>query len=940
MIGQTISHYRIVEKIGAGGMGDVYRAHDELLDRDVALKVLSAGTLADEGARRQFHKEALALAKLNHPIIETVHEFSVQDGVCFLVMELIPGCALSEKLKGGPLSEKEVLRLGILLAEGLAAAHGQGVVHRDLKPGNLMLTPDGRLKILDFGLAKLIHPEVSSDITRSVSASTSTISGTLPYMPPEQLRGLPVDPRCDIYAAGAVMYELVTGQRPFPEKHSAALIAAILHDCPAPLKAVSVSVGLERIILKTLEKEPSLRYQSAHELRVALEGLSSGLKQADFVPPTNALSPKPINTAMWRRIVVAMTAVLTAVLVIAVWIQHERHAHTLRETDTVLLADFANSTGDPSMDDTLKQALSVELAQSPFLNILTEQTIRETMRMMGHSSNDRVNEDTARQVCLRTGGTAVLTGSIARSGGNYIIGLDAVTCASGESIVRVQARANGTKELLPAISRVSLDTRRKLGESLPSIRRFDTPIEQATTESFEALEAYSQGVKIGREKGDIAALPFFKRAIELDPNFVLAYAARGVAYSNLGEPGLAGDNLRKAFELRDRVTERERLRIAAYYYTYFTGELAKANDLYRQWASAYPRDYLPYLTSAGNYASLGQYDKAVEVSLEAVRLHPNGVAIYANLVNYYAALNHLEEAKNIYNRAIALRLDANVLHANMYGVGFLEGDATAMEREVIWATANPGAEDMLFSLRSDTEAFFGHLERARDLSRRAVESARRNDENETAATWQINLALRESEFGNLRRARADTARALALMSTRDVQILAALTLARTGDWAQSEKLAEGLAKRFPLDTMINGYWLPTIRAAISITRNRPSEAAEKIQVASPYELGTPQSWPGYGASLYPIFVRGQALLLLRRGADAEAEFQKFIDHRNLVGNCPLGSLARLGLARSQVLEGNIARARTAYRDFFTVWKDADPDIPILKQAKAEYAKLQ
>ena len=531
MIGQTLGHCRIVAKIGAGGMGEVYRARDEQLDRDVAVKVLPAGTLGDEAARKQFRKEALALAKLNHPNIETVHEFGTQDGLDFLVMELIQGSTLTARLAEGPLSERDVLRLGIQLADGLIAAHAQGVIHRDLKPGNLIITPDGRLKILDFGLARLVHPEVADDITLSITVEAGTISGTIPYMAPEQLRALPADARSDIYAAGAVLYEMATGSRPFPERQSAELIGAILHRTPAPPSSLNPSIAptLDSLILKALEKEPSQRYQSARELLVVLEGLSTSTVRSSVAAPA-ALSGVPRRSSR-RLLLGGVAAVVLLGLAIGAWLRYGHKRNALGHNDTIVLADFANGTGDPVFNDALRQGLAVQLEQSPFLSLISEKLIQQNLRLMGQSPDARLTPELARDLCQRAGSKAYIAGSISNLGKDYLIAIHAVNCATGDSLAQQQVQATGKEKVLDALGRAAAKVREELGESISTVQQLDTPLAQATTPSLEALQAYSLGQKAAvGVADDAAAVPLFKRAIELDPRFAMAYASLGSSY--------------------------------------------------------------------------------------------------------------------------------------------------------------------------------------------------------------------------------------------------------------------------------------------------------------------------------------------------------------------------------------------------------------------------
>lgn len=943
MIGKTLGHYRIETQIGAGGMGVVYRAHDEQLDRDVALKVLPAGTLGDEAARKQFRKEALALAKLNHPNIETVFEFGSQDGVDFLAMELIPGQPLGEKLKEGPLEQQEVVRLAMQLADGLAAAHEQGVIHRDLKPANLFVTPDERLKILDFGLAKLVHPEFAGDVTRSITMETGVVSGTVPYMSPEQLRGLPVDARSDIYAAGAVLYEMATGQRPFPQKQSAELMGAILHQTPAAPGSVNPSVfpGLENVIGKMLAKEPGQRYQSARELRVALETLSI----AGTAPVRGAAtsvgtqdSRRAAGTAAGQpgrrwKIAAPVTLFAVATTAIAGWLFYARHAHALGAADTVVLADFSNSTGDPVFDDTLKQALSVQLAQSPFLNVLADRKVNSTLKLMGKKPGEPVTSETARELCVRSGSKAVLEGSIASLGSEYVIGLKAVNCATGDVLAQELVQAASKEQVLKAMGRATTKFRQTLGESLSTVQKYDTPLDQATTSSLDALKAFTQGRKIRNEKGDAESIPFFKHAIELDSNFAMAYTALGVSYSNLDEHGAASECLTKAYELRGRVSEREKFAIAGLYHDYVTGDKEKANETYAMWEQTYPRELSPHVNIGVNYSLMGQQEKFMAEGLECLRLDPGFSGCYANVMNNYIFMYRLEDAKAAYDQAVARKIDVPFLHELRFKLAFLQDDSAEMQHQVAWAAGKPGEEEYFLNQQADVAAFHGQMKNARELSRRAVEAARRNDLKQDAANYEVGMGWAEAEVGNLEAARQQITAALAMSTDRDLEVQAAVVLARTGDEMQAQKIADDLAKRFPSDSLVNFLWVPTIRAAIEIGRKNPAKAVDYLQTALPYDLS-------FLVELYPAYLRGAAYLQLQRGGEAAAEFQKLFDHRGLVGYNQQGALAALGIARAYVLQGETAKARAAYNNFFTLWKDADPDIPMLIAAKAEYAKLE
>jgi tRNA A-37 threonylcarbamoyl transferase component Bud32 len=940
--GHTISHYRIIEKLGGGGMGVVYRAHDEQLDRDVALKVLPAGTLSDEAARKQFRKEALALAKLNHPNIATVFEFGSQDGIDFLAMELIPGNPLSEKLKEGPLDGREIVRLAMQLADGLAAAHEQGVIHRDLKPANLFVTPDGRLKILDFGLAKLVHPELAGDVTQSIATDTNVVSGTVPYMSPEQLRGLPVDARSDIYAAGAVLYEMATAQRPFPQKQSAELMGAILHQAPAAASAVNpnVSPGLENVIAKMLEKEPGQRYQSAREFRVATETASStaaaplrDTSAAIATQDSGWLAGAGFERTGRKWKIAAPVMVLLILATVAGWLFYARHAHALGPTDTVVLADFSNSTGDPVFDDTLKQALQVQLAQSPFLNILSDRKVNSTLKLMDKKSGEALTGETARELCVRSASKAVLEGSIAKLGSEYVIGLKALNCASGDVLAHELVQAASKEQVLNTMGGATTKFREKLGESLNTVQKYDTPLEQATTSSLDALKAFTQGRKIRSEKGDTDAIPFFKHAIELDPQFAMAYDALGVSYSNLDEHGAASEYLTKAYELRGRVSEREKFSIAALYHDYVTGDREKANEMYLLWEQTYPRELAPHVNVGVNYSLMGQQEKFMAEGQECLRLDPGYSGCYNILMNNYIFLYKLDDAKGAYDQAVARKIDVQFLHELRFKLAFLQDDTAEMQRQAEWAAGIRGEGDYFVSRQASVAVFHGQMKTARELSRRAVEGARHNDLKQEAANYELGLAWAEAEIGNSVAARRQVASALAMSEDRDVQVQAGAVLARAGDAGQAQKIADDLAKKYPSDSLVNSLWLPTIRAAIEIERKNPAKAVEYLRTAQPYELS-------FLTELYPVYLRGVAYLEWMQGAQAAAEFQKVLDRRGLVGYNQQGALARLGLGRVYAMLGDTAKAKAAYQDFLKLWKDADPDIPVLIAAKSEYAKLQ
>src|SRR5215469_2942462 len=968
MIGRTISHYRVLSVLGEGGMGIVYEAEDTRLGRHVALKLLPDHLPRDPTAFQRLQREARAACRLNHPNICTIYEIEEDEGQPVIVMELLEGESLKVRLGGGrriPLAE--ALDLGIQLADALEAAHTLGIIHRDIKPANIFLTRHGSPKVLDFGLAKLAagaqfgeHGAAALDEMEESLTTVGAILGTASYMSPEQARGEPLDTRTDIFSLGVVLYLMTTGEQPFQRKNRVLTLDAILNSQPKPPSDLNpaLPVELDTIVAKALAKDREQRYQTAGELRDALWRLKSSLPAAqpspfayrnfapghsgsnsDAITVGDSAAPPPVVTRRrlrnWKLIV---PGALVAIGLAATGLLFYSHRSTaLTEKDDIVLADFDNKTGDPVFDDTLKQALAVDLGQSPFLNIVSDRKVAATLRLMGRSPDQPVTGDVARELCQRVESKAMLVGSISNLGSHYVIGLNAVNCANDETLVRQQVEAQGKEQILKALDNAAGDMRRKLGESLTSIRQFDTPIEEATTSSLEALKAYSMGRKTWRERGDAAAIPFYKQAIALDTNFPLVHAAAAVSYMNLGQASTASENATIAYKLRERVSQREKYRIEALYYYAVTGELDKARQLYQLWRQTYPRDGVP----AGNLAFinmwLGQWENALPPQQDAWRLEPAAVGAAAE-AQIYLALDRSDQASTALDQASATNIDSYLVRLARYQVAFFRGDQETMGRQLAWAAGRSGEEDWLLSAQSDTEAYFGRLAKARDFSQQAIELAKRADAKETAALWQVNAALREAEFGNRAGARKDALAALVLAPGRDIRSVAALALARAGDTAEAAKLANGLARDFPQNTVLQGYWLPSIRAAMELDAKDSTKAVEILKKAAPYELG--QCQPFQLGMLYPIYLRGQAYRLAHRGAEAAAEFQKIVDHRGIVLNFPLGALAHLELARAYLLEGDKTKASAAYQDFLALWKEADSDIPIYQQAKAEYARLQ
>ncbi len=918
--GAVVSHYQIVAEAGRGAMGIVYKAEDTKLGRMVALKFLPEELASHPPALARMRREARMIAALNHPNICTMYELGEASGRVFIAMEFLEGETLRSR---GKLSESELFDVALQVTRALEAAHGAGMVHRDIKPDNLFLTKHGTVKLMDFGLAKPVEEETGE-------AQQSSVTGTSGYMSPEQARAKELDARSDLFSFGAVLYEMATGALPFRGGSSTEILKAILDGTPMPAARLNpdVPLELERIIDKALEKDRDLRYQSAAEMRSDLQRLKRDIESRKSVAVSLPVVAAPANRWPW---IVTTVVILIAAAVAGYFLLHRR-APKLTDKDTIVLADFTNTTGDPVFDGTLRQGLSVQLEQSPFLSRISDERISRTLLLMKQPRDARLTKELSREVCQRTGSAADIEGSIAHLGGQYVLGLNAANCYTGDLLAQEQGTANGKEQVLHALGDVATKLREKLGESLASVKKFDVPLAEATTSSLEALKAYS----LALEKGPVESQSFLRHAIALDPNFAAAYAALGRVYVDLGESGRGAEYLSKAFQLREHTSERERLTIVSNYYANVTGELDKAARAGQEEIEDYPRSRA-YARLSVVYFKLGEYEKALEADDVS-----GDIALSGLRAMFLLPLQRTDEIKiRVQQGHVGNWAGDYILHSALYAVAFLDSDSTGMLQQQGWFAGKREYEHLGLALASDTEAFGGHLRKAQELGLRAEDAAIRADSKENGAIWLENLAIYEAAVGETVMAKKMTLAALELIpSSQTVDSEATLALAIAGEAGRASRLAEELNKRCPLDTQVQLLWLPAIRAQLALNRKNANEALTDLHLTTPpIEFGG-MEFENYVSCLYPTYIRGEAYLSAGQGNAAATEFQKILDHSGIVWNCWTGALARLGLGRAYAVSGDTAKAKTAYQDFLTLWKNADPDIPIYRQAKAEYGKLQ
>ena len=874
----------------------------------------------------------------------------------FIAMEFLDGHDLSTSSAGKPLETEQSLTWGCRSPTPWTPHIRNGIVHRDIKPANIFVTKSGHAKLLDFGLAKLSRQSLTAGrLPAALETSaveghlteTGVALGTVAYMSPEQVRGEELDVRTDLFSFGVVLYEMASGVQPFKGNTSGAISGAILHETPpSPLLLnPNLPPKLGEIINKALEKNRNLRYQHAADLCADLKRLRRDTESGETTSVTRPTARHPVRTFApllsktrrpgWKWIL-PIAGALVLLALGTIFFRYRHGPVALGETDWVLVSDFVNATGEPIFDGALKQAVTVKLAESPYFNIVLDSTTRQALKLMGRQPDERVVPPVSRDVCQREGAKVVVGGSIVSLGNKYIVDLDATNCLSGVSLGHAETESQNKDEVLPKLGQLIPPIRRKLGESVSSIQKFDTPIEQATTGSLAALKAYTSGDEKRAQNQETEAIPFYKMAIELDPNFAISYARLGAIYGDLGERVLADQYMRQAFEHRQHISEREKFYIASHFYADATREDDKAIETYNLWTQTYPHDWIPFNNLSTEYQKVGDPEKEVESAREALKLNPNHGLPFAGLVMANRTAGRYAEAKAIAEKATAAKLDGFIVHFNLYMIAFVESDQAAMQREIDWFKGKP-LESWNLNHRAWAAMSLGQVRRGRELFDASRASAMQNEMKEYAVATATDQAQIEAELGNFKETREKVNLALQLMPDSEVaKAGAALALARVGDTRRAEVLIDQLSQQYPLSLLLNKVSLASARAASKLNQNNPAGAIEELQPAIPYDLASNGTVP----ECITLYLRGVAYLQQGSPSEAAAQFQRLVDHRGVSPASVYWSLAHLQLARAYANVGALDKSRAEYREFLTLWKDADSDIPVLKQAKAEYLKLR
>jgi tetratricopeptide (TPR) repeat protein len=925
LTGRRLGPFVVGPLLGSGGMGEVYRARDTKLARDVALKILPADVASHPDRLARFGREARLLAAFSHPHIAVIYGTEDSDGVHALVLELVEGPTLADRLTRGPMPLTEALPIARQIAEALDAAHKKGIIHRDLKPANIKITLDGRVKVLDFGLAKIAaggSEERTHAPTMTVAATRDgAVLGTAAYMSPEQARGLDVDARTDIWAFGCVLFEMVTGRAAFARGTVTDTLAAVIEREPQwDLLPTTTAPAVLRLLHRCLEKDPNRRLHAMADVRLELD---------ETAPPRAS-----------RWLLGAGVTLLVIAAAAGVVMLRPRSAQALTDKDTIVLADFTNTTGDAVFDGTLRQGLAVQLEQSPFLSLVSDQKIQQVLRLMGRPTDSKLTPAVAQEVCQRTAGAAVLEGSIATLGSQYVLGLGATNCQTGNLLDQEQAQAVRKEDVLNVLSRIASTFRTRVGESLTTIEKHSKPLPEATTSSLDALKAYSTALTLAETSGPGAAVPLLERAVQIDPLFAVAHAHLGIAYSNLGESVRSIESTSKAYQLRDRASDKERFFIATMYDRQVTGNLEKEQQTLESWAQMYPRDNsAPGLLSGFATTATGRYELSVKMGEKAIAIDPDETIAYDSVAFSYLHWGRPQDADMMIQRALDRKLDHPDFLVLRYFTAFLNDDRAGMTHWEEQAKGKP-VEDMLLHLEGLVQARSGRLTEARRLSGQAVELAKQAGKKERAAMFQTAAAVSEAFFENFASARQQATAALSLSTGRDVQYVGALALALAGDSSRALIFADDLDKQFPEDTMVRFSYLPSLRGLLALNGHDPASAIRQLEGSTRFDFAmTGIGFNGLFGALGSVYVRGLAYLAAHQPAKAATEFRKFLDHRGAVLVDPMGALARLQLARSLAQSGDIAGAKNAYQDLLSLWKTADADVLPVRQARIESERL-